>query len=119
MSRLTSSSRPAPPARTYTLEFVPSALTEWRALDGSVKANLKKLLAKRLENPHVPGSELRGGLRGCYKVKLRKQGYRLVYQVEDEAIVVLVLAVGKREDDYAYLAASDRLRDLIARQVKK
>ena len=116
---MTSSSRPAPPARAYTLKFVPAALTEWRALDGSVKANLKKLLAKRLENPRVPGSELRGELRGCYKIKLRKQGYRLVYQVEDDAIVVLVLAVGKREDDDAYRAAFERLRDLVGRKVKE
>ena len=98
---------------------MPSALAEWRALDGSVKAKLKKLLAKRLENPHVPGSELRGGLFACYKIKLRKQGYRLVYQVEDEAIVVLVLAVGKREDDGAYRAAFERLRDLVARKEKE
>ena len=84
---MTSSSRTAPLAREYTLKFVPSALAEWRALDGSVKANLKKLLAKRLVNPHVPGSELRGELHGCYKIKLRKQGYRLVYQVEDDTIV--------------------------------
>ena len=116
---MTSSSRPAPPARTYTLEFVPAALAEWRALDGSVKANLKQLLAKRLKNPHVPGSELRGDLRGCYKIKLRKQGYRLVYQVEDETVMVLVLAVGKRADDDAYRAAFDRLRELIAREVKE
>ena len=116
---MTSSSRPAAPAQVYTLKFVPSALTEWRALDGSVKVNLKKLLAKRLENPHVPGSELRGELRGCYKIKLRKQGYRLVYQVEDEAVVVLVLAVGKREDDSAYRAAFARLRDLAGRKAEE
>jgi mRNA interferase RelE/StbE len=114
---LTSSSRPAPPARTYTLKFVLPALTEWRALDGSVKANLKKLLAKRLENPHVRGSELRGELRGCYKIKLRKQGYRLVYQVDDDVLVVLVLAVGKRENDGAYRAAFERLRNFVRRKV--
>lgn len=34
---------------------MPEALEEWRKLDGSVQANLKKLLAKRLDNPHVPG----------------------------------------------------------------
>ncbi len=111
---MTSSSRAATPARAYTLKFVPAALAEWRALDGAVKAPLKKLLAKRLQNPHVPGSELRGGLRGCYKIMLRKQGYRMVYYVEDDVIAVLVLAVGKREDDDAYLAALDRLRDLLS-----
>lgn len=114
-----SSSRAAPPARRYTLKFVPAALAEWGALDGSVKANPKKLLAKRLDNPHVPGSELRGGLRGCYKIKLRRQGYRLIYQVDDDAIALLVLAVGKREDDDVYHAALVTFRDLVAQREKK
>ena len=38
--------------------------------DGSVKAILKKLLLKRLEQPRTPGAELRGDLRDCYKIKL-------------------------------------------------
>jgi mRNA interferase RelE/StbE len=48
-------------------------------------------------------------LRGCYKIKLRQQGYRLVYQVEDGALVVLVLAIDKREDLAAYHSAVERL----------
>ena len=117
---MTSSSRAAPaPARRYALKFVPAALAEWGALDGSVKANLKKLLAKRLDNPHVPGAALRGELRGCYKIKLRRQGYRLVYQVDDDANAVLVLGVGKREDDDVYQAALEVFRDLGARREKK
>jgi mRNA interferase RelE/StbE len=60
---------------------------------------------------HVPGAELHGDLRGCYKIKLRKQGYRLVYQVEDDVLVVLVLAIDRREDLAAYHAAMLRLLD--------
>ncbi|MDP2065817.1 MAG: hypothetical protein Q8K38_07595 [Burkholderiaceae bacterium] len=37
------------PARRYALRFVPEALAEWHALDGSVRVPLKKLLAKRLD----------------------------------------------------------------------
>jgi mRNA interferase RelE/StbE len=65
------------------LQFVPSAWAEWQALDGSVKETLRKLLKKRLDNPHVPGAELHGALAGHYKIKLRKLGYRLVYGVQD------------------------------------
>lgn len=43
------------------------------------------------------------------QIKLRKQGYRLVYSVEDDALVVLVLAVDKRDDMAAYRSALDRL----------
>ena len=59
----------------------------------------------------MPGAELHGNLHGCYKIKLRKQGYRLVYQVEDDVLVVLVLAIDRREDLAAYHAAMLRLLD--------
>lgn len=97
------------PTTQYRLKFLPEALAEWNALVGSVKEVLKKILKKRLEKPRLPGAELRGDLRNCYKIKLLKQGYRLVYQVEDDVLVVLVLAVAKREDMAVYRAAVDRL----------
>ena len=92
----------------YRLKFVPDAWREWQALDGSIKQAFKPLLAKRLQNPHVPGSLLHRELSGCYKIKLLKQGYRLVYMVEEDVLVVLVLAVGKREDSAAYAVAAKR-----------
>ncbi len=92
----------------YRLKFVPDAWREWQALDGSIKQALKPLLAKRLQNPHVPGSLLHRELAGCYKIKLLKQGYRLVYMVEDGVLVVLVLSVGKRADNAVYRAAARR-----------
>jgi hypothetical protein len=57
----------------YRLKFVPDALKEWQTLDGSIKEPLRKLLKKRLEQPHMPGTELHGDLRGCYKIKLRNK----------------------------------------------
>ncbi len=92
----------------YRLKFVPDAWREWQALDGSIKQALKPLLAKRLQNPHVPGAQLHRELAGCYKIKLLKQGYRLVYMVEDDVLVVLVLAVGKREESVVYRSATAR-----------
>jgi len=94
----------------YRLKFVPDAWREWQALDGSIKQALKPLLAKRLQNPHVPGSLLHRELAGCYKIKLLKQGYRLVYMVGDDVLFVLVLSVGKREDNAAYRAAAKRIK---------
>ena len=93
----------------YKLRFIPEALDEWRNLDGSVQVNLKKLLAKRLDNPHVPGGQLYGPLVGCYKIKLRQQGVRLVYSVEDDYLLVTVVAVDKREDGVVYESAIERL----------
>jgi len=91
--------------------FLPEALKEFRALDGSVRESLKKLLAKRLDLPHVPGGELSADLVGCYKIKLLKQGIRLVYQVEDDVLIVLGLTVDRREDSVAYKSAVKRLSE--------
>jgi mRNA interferase RelE/StbE len=106
-----SSKKPTHNADTKsTLKFVPDAWREWQALDGSIKQLLKPLLTKRLQPPHVPGSLLHRELAGCYKIKLLKHGYRLVYLVEDDVLVVLVLSVGKREDSEAYMTAAKRIK---------
>jgi mRNA interferase RelE/StbE len=102
----------------YRLQFVPSAWAEWQALDGSVKEPLRKLLKKRLDNPHVPGGELHGALTGYYKIKLRKRGYRLVYGVEDDILMVMVMAVDKREDASVYESAMVRITQLISAKPK-
>ena len=94
---------------------MPSAWAEWQALDGSVKEPLRKLLQKRLDNPYVPGSELRGALAGHYKINLRKQGYRLVYGVQEDVVVVvvMVMAIDKREDSAVYQSAVARIAQLL------
>jgi mRNA interferase RelE/StbE len=102
------------PKYKYRLQFHPAALKEWHDLDGSVKKPLKKLLAKRLDNPHVPGGELTDDLRGCYKIKLNKQGVRLVYRVKDDVLIVMVMAVDRREDGLVYRSALARLDETIA-----
>ena len=94
---------------TYRLKFTAAALAEWKALDGSVKETFRKLLKKRVLQPHLPGSALKGPLIGCYKIKLRQQGYRLIYTVQDEVLIVLVLTISKRENNTVYLALSKKL----------
>lgn len=94
---------------TYKLEFKTSALKEWQKLDRPIREQFKKKLAERLEQPRIEASKL-SALPDCYKIKLRAAGYRLVYQVVDSTITVIVIAVGKREDSAAYLAAAKRMK---------
>ncbi len=95
---------------TYSLEFDARALKEWRKLGDTVRAQFKKKLAAVLLHPHIEADRLRS-LPGCYKIKLRSSGYRLVYQVIDTEIVVFVIAVDKREREQVYRKASERLAD--------
>jgi mRNA interferase RelE/StbE len=86
---------------TYKLKFLPSALKEWEKLDRSIKDQFKKKLHERLENPHVPSAQLHG-YKNHYKIKLRSSGYRLVYEVIDNELYILVIVVGKREKSTVY-----------------
>ncbi len=94
---------------SFELQFLPSALKEWKKLGGTVQAQLKKKLAERLDIPRVAGDALHG-LADHYKIKLRSSGYRLVYRVEDEIFMVTVIAVGKRERSAVYKAAAKRAK---------
>lgn len=95
---------------TYNLKFLPIALREWKKLDKGIQRQLKKKLAAVLENPKLPANRLRK-LENHYKIKLKASGYRLVYEVIDNEVVVLVIAVGKREGNRVYEAAAVRAAD--------
>ena len=94
----------------YSLEFLPSALKEWRALGGNVSDQFKKKLQERLQSPHVPSAKL-SGMPDCYKIKLHSLGYRLVYRVDHDEIFVTALAVGRRDKLRVYQQAVARLKD--------
>lgn len=92
---------------SYKLKFLPTALKEWKKLDNSIRTQFKKKLQERLEAPHVPSCQL-SGFENHYKIKLRASGYRLVYEVLDNEIAVLVIAVGRRDKNLVYKKAKTR-----------
>nr|WP_301291153.1 type II toxin-antitoxin system RelE/ParE family toxin [Robbsia andropogonis] len=92
---------------TYELAFREAALKEWHKLDRFVREQFKAKLAQRLNNPRVPASKLHGH-PDRYKIKLRSVGYRLVYEVVEAELVVVVVAVGRRDQNAVYEAASKR-----------
>ena len=94
---------------TFDLEFDQRALKEWHKLADTVRLQFKSKLSEVLLNPGVEANRLRK-LPDCYKIKLRSAGYRLIYQVIDQEVVVFVVAVDKREHQAAYRKAQDRLK---------
>ena len=94
---------------TFSLEFDQRALKEWHKLGDTVRQQFKKKLTEVLANPRVEANRLRD-LPDCYKIKLRSAGYRLIYQVIDQEVVVFVIAVDKRENEAVYRKAEDRLK---------
>lgn len=91
----------------FELGFLDEALKEWKKLDNNTRDQLKKKLAERLINPRIPASKL-SGQKDRYKIKLRNIGYRLVYEVRDTELIVVVIAIGKRERNAVYKSAEKR-----------
>ncbi len=94
---------------SYELRFHETAKKQWDKLDWTIREQFLSVLERRLQEPRVPSAKLRE-LPDCYKIKLRAIGYRLVYQVIDSDVVVLVLAVGKRENEAVYRSAANTLK---------
>ncbi|MFN0046765.1 MAG: type II toxin-antitoxin system RelE family toxin [Sphingorhabdus sp.] len=94
--------------KIYSLEFIPESQKEWNKLNPDLRSQFAKKLQQILVNPIIPKARLRE-LPDCYKIKLRAIGYRLVYKVEEERVIVQVIAIGKRDRNEAYNKASNRL----------
>ena len=92
----------------YRLVFKEEAKKEWDNLDTTIRSIFAKKLKERLEQPRNESARL-SGMKDCYKIKLNRAGFRLVYQVREEEVVVAVIAVGKRERNAVYKLASKRL----------
>tara|TARA_B100000780_G_C20794202_1_gene315366 strand:+ start:276 stop:563 length:288 start_codon:yes stop_codon:yes gene_type:complete len=92
---------------SYKLEFHKLALKEWHKLDHTLQAQFKTKISLRLDDPHVPSGRLMG-TKNRYKIKLRSSGYRLVYSVIDDRLIVQVVAIGKREQNSVYKNATNR-----------
>lgn len=84
---------------TYRLTFNQKARKDWNRLDSTVRMQFQAVLERRLENPHVPAARLRGS-PPRYKIKLKSAGYRLLYEVRDRELAILVVAVGRRDSIY-------------------
>ncbi|MCT0198295.1 type II toxin-antitoxin system RelE/ParE family toxin [Synechococcus sp. CS-1325] len=91
----------------FELAFHPEALREWQKLTMGIREQFKNKLAERLIEPRIPASKVRGSTTR-YKIKLRAAGFRLIYEVREHEVLVLVVAVGKRERNAVYRQADQR-----------
>ena len=95
----------------FALKFDERALAEWYKLEVQIQKQFKKKLTKLMSGVETPSPRARvSGLGpGYYKIKQRSSGYRLVYRYEDKKLVILVIAVGKRNRNIVYDVAHARV----------
>lgn len=120
-------SPPAPPSEevrskpSFELRYTSDAAADIKALDGSVRNQLRKVLEKKLAvDPEGYGLPLRGSLAGYWKHQFGN--HRVVYRIYPQHHIVVVCSVGVRkqgdaEDIYRQLesvAKTGRLAEQLA-----
>jgi mRNA interferase RelE/StbE len=83
--------------KQYRLIITPSAKKQLLKLPKHIVVGLNATIAQLKEDPRPFGHKKMVN-RQAYRV--RHGNYRIIYQVDDDEVVVLVLAVGHRKDIY-------------------
>jgi len=82
----------------YAIDFVPSAKRELQKLPREVQLKLNQRIDSLSLDPRPRGSrKLKGGDELW---RIRMSDYRVVYEVQDKVLVVLVVRVAHRRDVY-------------------
>lgn len=84
--------------RRYRLVFKPSAERAFLALPKDLQKRLDRRLLSLQDTPRPPGVKTLAGEPGVFR--LRVGDYRVLYEVHDDVLIVLVLKIGHRRDVY-------------------
>jgi mRNA interferase RelE/StbE len=82
----------------YQLSFAPAADRQLRKLPQAVQKRIVRSVEGLQTNPRPPGAIKLQGERDLYRI--RAGDWRVVYQIADDRLVVLVVRIGHRGDVY-------------------
>jgi mRNA interferase RelE/StbE len=97
----------------YSVAFLREAAREFEALDGSLKKIAARQIDRLAERPEIGeplGHRLGLDLTGYRKLYFGKKSYRIVYEIQGQRLVVLIIGIGKRERAEIYQEVARRLR---------
>ncbi|MCK5566958.1 MAG: type II toxin-antitoxin system RelE/ParE family toxin [Actinomycetia bacterium] len=92
----------------FTVLLIQEAKKDFEKLDGSIKKQILKKLILLETNPFLGkplGNRAGMDLIGYYKLYVYKRKIRIIYEIQDEALIIRVISIGKREDFTVYLQA--------------
>lgn len=83
---------------TYRVSLTPTAARQLRKFDPQVRRRIQAVLELLAVEPRPPAATRLVGGSGEWRV--RTGDYRVVYDIEDDKLLVLVLRVGHRREIY-------------------
>jgi len=81
----------------YRIELRPAAARALRKLDPQVRRRVQGAIAMLAQDPRPPGAR---ALQGRPGLRVRVGDYRIIYTVEDDMLLVVVVRLGHRRDVY-------------------
>jgi mRNA interferase RelE/StbE len=82
---------------SYSLIFRKSVAKDLRSIPKNDVQRILKRIEALAEDPRPPGSEK---LSGQDRYRVRQGVYRIIYEIRDEALVIIVVKVGHRQSVY-------------------
>ncbi|MBI4603510.1 MAG: type II toxin-antitoxin system RelE/ParE family toxin [Planctomycetes bacterium] len=82
----------------YTIDVRPKAARQLEALPPRIQRQVAARIDSLAVDPRPPGSKKLKGVEELYR--LRSGDYRIIYQVQDKRLLVLVLRIADRKDVY-------------------
>lgn len=81
----------------YSIQIKKSALKELQKLSATERPRLIAAIDQLVEQPHI-GKLLKGDLSGLRRLRVGK--YRIIYEVDDGKVLILILRVAHRKIIY-------------------
>lgn len=86
---------------TYRIEFRPAAHRDLLKLEPFIRRKVLAGIEKLADNPRPHGVEKLEAKEKLYRARVGPgKNYRVIYQIQDEALIVLVVKVGDRKEVY-------------------
>jgi mRNA interferase RelE/StbE len=85
---------------TYRVEFRPAAARELRKLDRTARDRISKVISLLADEPRPPAAKMLAGDDTPRLWRVRTGDYRVIYSIEDDVLLVLVINVRHRREAY-------------------
>ena len=82
---------------SYRIELRPAAVKALRRIDPQDRLRIQGAIALLGENPRPPGAK---ALQGRDGLRVRVGNYRIIYTVDDNVLLIVVVTLGHRKDVY-------------------